>query len=73
MALKQPIDGTVINGVADMLFKREMNDLNGDNVAVCGTFQKWREKGGLFRLGEVCVASTARADRFEAVRAEALI
>ena len=73
MALKQPIDGTGINGVTDMLFKREMNDLGSNNVALSGTFQKWREKGGFFVLGEIGVASTARADRFEAVRAEALI
>ena len=73
MALKQPIDGTVINSVPDMLFKREMNQLDGNNVALGGTFQKWREKDGFFVLGEVCVPSTARTDRFEALRAKALI
>jgi len=51
MALEQPIDGTVINAVTDMLFKREMNQLDSHNVALCGTFQKWREKGGFFVLG----------------------
>ena len=73
MALKQPIDGTVINSVPDMLFKREMNQLDGHNVALGGTFQKWGEKGDFLVLGELCVPSTARTAGFEALWAEARI
>src|SRR5215217_3528325 len=73
MALKQPINGALINGVADVLFKCVMNHFGGDNIAVCRTFQKRREKGGFFIGGEIRISPAAGANRFEARWAESLI